>query len=361
MAKILLVEDDNNLREIYEARLMAEGYDIVSARDGEEALSVAIKEKPDLVISDVMMPKISGFDMLDILRTTEETKNVKVIMMTALSQAEDKARAEKLGADRYLVKSQVTLEDVAKVAKEVLEGGTAPVTTPAPVVAAEPVAAPAAPAAPAPTPEPVVAPAAASTPDPVVPTPAPAPAEPTPTPVAPASDLPVVPTPADEDAANEPAPEPHPSESTMDAEEQAIAKQLESIISQSVGGATAPVTTPAPAAPTEPVAAPSEPATPAPAAESTAPTASTDPAPASEKDVEPAAVAPTARKVISPINDLSADMKPKLDELAAKEEAKETADQSIPIQTEGSVAPTVPAPQEETAKDDKVDPNLIAL
>ncbi|MBP6962001.1 response regulator, partial [Candidatus Saccharibacteria bacterium] len=112
MAKILLVEDDNNLREIYEARLMAEGYDIVSARDGEEALSVAIKEKPDLVISDVMMPKISGFDMLDILRTTEETKNVKVIMMTALSQAEDKARAEKLGADRYLVKSQVTLEDV---------------------------------------------------------------------------------------------------------------------------------------------------------------------------------------------------------------------------------------------------------
>ncbi len=126
MAKILLVEDDNNLREIYEARLMAEGYDIVSARDGEEALSVAIKEKPDLVISDVMMPKISGFDMLDILRTTEETKNVKVIMMTALSQAEDKARAEKLGADRYLVKSQVTLEDVAKVAKEVLEGGKTP-------------------------------------------------------------------------------------------------------------------------------------------------------------------------------------------------------------------------------------------
>jgi CheY-like chemotaxis protein len=67
-----------------------------------------------------MMPKISGFDMLDILRTTEETKDAKVIMMTALSQAEDKDRAEKLGADRYLVKSQVTLEDVAKVAREVL-------------------------------------------------------------------------------------------------------------------------------------------------------------------------------------------------------------------------------------------------
>ncbi|MDQ3093830.1 MAG: response regulator [bacterium] len=122
MSKILLVEDDNNLREIYEARLQAEGYEIITAQDGEEALAIAIKERPDLIISDVMMPKISGFDMLDILRGTPETRDTKVIMMTALSQAEDKARADKLGADRYLVKSQVTLEDVAKVTKEVLEG-----------------------------------------------------------------------------------------------------------------------------------------------------------------------------------------------------------------------------------------------
>ncbi|GAC1387075.1 MAG: hypothetical protein NVS1B7_5980 [Candidatus Saccharimonadales bacterium] len=131
MAKIMLVEDDNNLREIYEARLLAEGYEIVSAKDGEEALAMAIKEKPDLIISDVMMPKISGFDMLDILRSTPETKDTRVIMMTALSQAEDKARASKLGADRYLVKSQVTLEDVAKVARDVLEGND---ETPAPAL-----------------------------------------------------------------------------------------------------------------------------------------------------------------------------------------------------------------------------------
>src|SRR5688572_18226767 len=131
MTKIMLVEDDNNLREIYEARLLAEGYEIVSAKDGEEALALAVKERPDLIISDVMMPKISGFDMLDILRSTPETKDTKVIMMTALSQAEDKARADKLGADRYLVKSQVTLEDVAKVAREVLQGESSPA---APVV-----------------------------------------------------------------------------------------------------------------------------------------------------------------------------------------------------------------------------------
>ncbi len=151
----MLVEDDNNLREIYEARLIAEGYEIVSARDGEEALAMAVKEKPDLIISDVMMPKISGFDMLDILRTTPETKNTKIIMMTALSQAEDKARADKLGADRYLVKSQVTLEDVASVAREVISGApeaasTTPLgsmATPQPAAAAPatPVTAPASP------------------------------------------------------------------------------------------------------------------------------------------------------------------------------------------------------------------------
>ncbi len=152
MAKIMLVEDDNNLREIYEARLLAEGYEIVTAHDGEEALALAAKEKPDLIISDIMMPKISGFDMLDILRSTPETKNTKVIMMTALSQAEDKTRADKLGADRYLVKSQVTLEDVAKIAREVLEENGTP--TPAP--AADPAASSA-------TSDPAVAPAAAAT------------------------------------------------------------------------------------------------------------------------------------------------------------------------------------------------------
>jgi DNA-binding response OmpR family regulator len=120
-AKIMLVEDDTNLSEIYKARLDAEGYQISSAKDGEEALALAVKEHPDLIISDIMMPNISGFDMLDILRSTPGIEATKVIMMTALGQAEDKTRAEKLGADRYLVKSQVTLEDVVKVVREVLE------------------------------------------------------------------------------------------------------------------------------------------------------------------------------------------------------------------------------------------------
>ena len=120
MIKILLVEDDSNLREIYGARLEAEGYKIFSANDGEEALAIAVREHPDLIITDVMMPKISGFDMLDILRSTPETKNVKVIVMTALSQDEDKQRGKELGADYYIVKSQVTLDDVVKVVQDIL-------------------------------------------------------------------------------------------------------------------------------------------------------------------------------------------------------------------------------------------------
>lgn len=130
MTKILLVEDDQSLREIYGIRLTAEGYEIASAGDGEAALALAVKERPDLIISDVMMPKISGFDMLDILRSTPETANIKVIMMTALSADDQKARGESLGADRFLVKSQVGIEDVVNAVHEVLnDANGTPATT----------------------------------------------------------------------------------------------------------------------------------------------------------------------------------------------------------------------------------------
>lgn len=197
MTKILLVEDDKSLREIYGVRLLAEGYDIVSAGDGEEALAMAIKDRPDLIVSDVMMPKISGFDMLDILRSTTETKNIKVIMMTALSSEEQRQRGVNLGADRYLVKSQVGIEDVVRTVHEVL--ADAPVANHAPLITPAPVATPvAAPVAPAPTPIATPAPSApVAPPAPVAPTPAPvAPAPATPVPVTPAPSVPPVAAPA---------------------------------------------------------------------------------------------------------------------------------------------------------------------
>ncbi len=110
--KILLVEDDGTLASVYQSRLELEGFMVEHVANGELALSKAIDFKPDLIVLDAMMPKINGFDVLDILRNTPETMNVRVVMLTALSQPKDKQRAEALGADDYLVKSQVVISDV---------------------------------------------------------------------------------------------------------------------------------------------------------------------------------------------------------------------------------------------------------
>lgn len=115
--KILLVEDDEALAAVYRSRLELEGFETKEVNNGEEALSTAVAFKPDLILLDVMMPKISGFDVLDILRNTTETANVRIIMLTALSQPKDKERAESLGVDDYLVKSQVVIGDVVERVK----------------------------------------------------------------------------------------------------------------------------------------------------------------------------------------------------------------------------------------------------
>ncbi len=237
MTKILLVEDDKSLREIYGVRLKAEGYDIVSAGDGEEALAMAIKERPGLIVSDVMMPKISGFDMLDILRSTTETKDVKVIMMTALSSDDQRARGEALGADRYLVKSQVGIEDVVRTVHEVLGDGIAPpAQTPAQMFNT-----------PVPTPTP-------ATTTPVDPQPTPVPA-PTPAVANPMADVrpaaPVAPRPVDQ-----PAPAPQPVAPTVPAAEPP-APQPEPVVEPLAPVEPTPEPAPAPAPEPEPTPQPS--------------------------------------------------------------------------------------------------------
>lgn len=115
--KILLVEDDEALAAVYKSRLDIEGFESKEVNNGEDALSAAMEFKPDLILLDAMMPKISGFDVLDILRNTPETAQVRVIMLTALSQPKDKERAESLGVNDYLVKSQVVIGDVIQRVK----------------------------------------------------------------------------------------------------------------------------------------------------------------------------------------------------------------------------------------------------
>lgn len=112
--RILLVEDDDALANVYKMRLETEGFSVHRVPNGEDALAAAIEFRPDLIVLDVMMPKVSGFDVLDILRNTPETANIKVVMLTALSQDSDKAKADQLGADDYMVKSQVVIADVVE-------------------------------------------------------------------------------------------------------------------------------------------------------------------------------------------------------------------------------------------------------
>ena len=283
MTKIMVVEDDQSLREIYSIRLTAEGYEVVSAGDGEEALAIAVKEKPDLIVSDVMMPKISGFDMLDILRSTPETKDVKVIMMTALSSDDQRKRGESLGADKYLVKSQVGIEDVINSVREVLSGGSTTGSTqvamPTPdqsMPAQAPVAA--APAVPASGSAPVQAPVA---PNPV----------PVPEAQAPVAPVPVAPAPAPVQDVAAPAPQapvaPAPVTSAP------ITPVTSTPLSDSVSASASPVQQVGQSAPVQAPVAPN----PAPVPEAQAPVAPVPvaPAPAPVQDVAaPAPQAPVA-------------------------------------------------------------------
>lgn len=115
--KILLVEDDEGLAQVYITRLEVEGFEVKRVPNGEDALAAALEFKPHIILLDVMMPKVNGFDVLDILRNTPETVNIKIIMLTALSQEADRKKAEEMGVDDYLVKSQVVISDVVERVK----------------------------------------------------------------------------------------------------------------------------------------------------------------------------------------------------------------------------------------------------
>lgn len=122
---ILLAEDDVVLMEMYKERLRAEGYNVALAKDGEEALQLVEEAQPQLIILDIMMPKMNGVDVLKHLKQNEETKNIPVIIATALVQ--DMTEIKKwLGAhDTYLIKSEVMPGDIIEIVKKKLESAGA--------------------------------------------------------------------------------------------------------------------------------------------------------------------------------------------------------------------------------------------
>ena len=113
---VLLVDDDLTLREMYEERLKAEGFIIIQATNGQEALDKAKQAKPNVILLDIMMPKINGFDVLRQLKADELLKEIPVIILTALIQDVDRVQGKKLGAADYIVKSETMPgEVIAKI------------------------------------------------------------------------------------------------------------------------------------------------------------------------------------------------------------------------------------------------------
>lgn len=118
--RVLLVDDDLSLANSYQVRLETEGFEVRQCNDGEQALQMVQSFLPDVVLMDIMMPKLNGFDTLDNLQQMPNIKGLKIVILSALGQPEDVERAKSLGASDYLVKSQVVISDVVARLRELL-------------------------------------------------------------------------------------------------------------------------------------------------------------------------------------------------------------------------------------------------
>jgi DNA-binding response OmpR family regulator len=120
MKKILFIEDESALQKTLGEILKQEGYEVIPALDGEVGFRLVKEEKPDLILLDLILPKINGIEVLKMLKETAETKAIPVIVLTNLGEIKDVNKAVELGATTYLVKAQYTLEEVVEKIKKVL-------------------------------------------------------------------------------------------------------------------------------------------------------------------------------------------------------------------------------------------------
>jgi CheY-like chemotaxis protein len=123
--RILLVEDDRFLRRACEASLRQRGFTVATAADGEEALRSVKAERPDLILLDMLMPKLSGIEVLRALRGDETTRDIRVLVLSNSSREQDMAEVKKLGVAGYFVKADLSLKDLGDKIARLLEGGEA--------------------------------------------------------------------------------------------------------------------------------------------------------------------------------------------------------------------------------------------
>lgn len=118
--RVLIVEDDQNLLNTLAAIFIDEKMEVLKAENGEEGLALALKEKPDLLIVDIIIPKMDGLEMLRKVRESEWGHNASVMVLTNIGDADKLAEALEIGVDEYLLKSEWKLEDVIAKAKRVM-------------------------------------------------------------------------------------------------------------------------------------------------------------------------------------------------------------------------------------------------
>lgn len=117
---ILIVEDDQFLTKAYQIKFKAEGFDVWIATDGQQALSYLSKQPPQAVLLDLMLPQVSGFDVLAAIRNSPQWKRVPVIIMSNLGQQQDIDRGKALGISDYIVKANVKINDVVERVRKLL-------------------------------------------------------------------------------------------------------------------------------------------------------------------------------------------------------------------------------------------------
>ena len=118
---ILLVEDDEFLAELYATKLHLEGFEVILAADGEKGFKMAKEKKPDLVLLDIILPKMDGFEILKAMKGDKELKNIPVILLTNLSQKDEVKRGLDLGANDYLIKAHFMPSEVVKKIKQTIK------------------------------------------------------------------------------------------------------------------------------------------------------------------------------------------------------------------------------------------------
>ena len=119
--KILFVEDEMRLQEALGAKLKAEGYEIFAAMDGKSGLEMAEKEKPDLILLDLILPKMDGFHVLEEIKAKPSISAIPVIILSNLESEKDIERCLSLGVHSYLAKANYSLEEIAQKVREIFE------------------------------------------------------------------------------------------------------------------------------------------------------------------------------------------------------------------------------------------------